>query len=199
MGAHDGTLARYLALDGHAVYATEISMKSFQTLKTGVQSSAVTIRQGDGLAPLVGDPLDCVVIAGMGYDTIVQIIEAKSELISTSVFIVQPMQGGMMLHRAILNNHWAILKADLAIYRDRFYPTWLINIAKTPSFEHRTARELFIPTEFRGSRGYRAWIDEERIQLCYRMRYNNSSEYRQQLAWIIEELERTNADYTRGL
>ncbi len=141
-------------------------------------------RQGDGLLPLKGRSYDLVVIAGMGYDTILKIMERRDVLVGEPHFIVQPMQGGLRMHEAIVKSGWTIIQSELVRQRDRYYPTWLLDVHQRSC----NAKPLFVPTEFRSSVFYRTFLEEE---LQYRRQLPDRDEIiGAEIDQIGQELER---------
>lgn len=157
IGAHEGLLAQQLALAGHRVTATEITPASWAVLRDRLHETAIDVVQGDGLRPLAGRRFDAIVIAGMGYDTILEIMGSRQVLTGSPAFIIQPMQGALWMHQAIRRAGWTILKADIARQRQRLYPTWLLDVRKPAPVREAS----FIPREFAESPWYRPWLEAE--------------------------------------
>lgn len=185
VGAHQGILAKSLAVPGRTVVATEWALGSFDVLSMALKSSPVEVRHGNGLEPLLALPLEAVVIAGMGYDTILSIMAMKDRLMSYPRFIVQPMQGGMRLHQAIVQNRWRIERAAIPVLRGRHYPTWLLDVYHE-SAEDDDGWHALIPTEFRGQEHYASWLFNE-LQYRRTMAPQGSRRGRQEIAWLEEE------------
>ncbi|NMP21745.1 tRNA (adenine(22)-N(1))-methyltransferase TrmK [Sulfobacillus harzensis] len=157
IGAHAGLLARRLDKEGHQVTATEITPHGYAMLRESLAGTSVEVLAGDGLEPLKGRSLDLLVISGMGYDTILKILERLPVLSKQPQIIVQPMQGAFLMHRAIADRGWHVVKADIALQRRRLYPVWLLNVSTATS----NLEDPLIPTEFRGSPYYRSFLEAE--------------------------------------
>lgn len=192
MGAHEGLLAQQLAADGHQVFATEITLGSFQALTMGVRGSTVCTLRGDGLEPLWDVPLDVVVIAGMGYDTILAILETRHRMRFRPQFILQPAQGGLFLHRAVVQAGWRIEHADIAAYRGRLYPTWRLNVYDENTTTDRSAEGQFLPREFRLSVRYPDWLRAELAYRRLRDAERRTDRVNQEIAWLDRELATVN-------
>lgn len=158
IGAHHGQLAQHLALEGHAVIATERSWSGFQQLQERMARWPVDVRRGNGLESVLNDQVDVVVVAGLGFDSILRIMDRASEMASRPLFIVQPMQGALVFRQALLRRRWTIVKAELTRYHNRFYATWLLNVYRVA-----TAGELsVVAEEFLDSPWYAQWLQYDR-------------------------------------
>ncbi len=74
----------------------------------------VAVRLGDGLAPVSPDEVEDVVIAGMGGETMVDILSAADWLLSDRYhLILQPMTRVEMLHRFLYEHGFAIIEEHL--------------------------------------------------------------------------------------
>lgn len=177
-------LAERLAFDGHRVTATEVNFGSFALLRDNLQHTLVDLRRGEGLLPLKGCRYDLVVIAGMGYDTILTIMERRDILAGWPHFIVQPMQGGLRMHQAIVQSGWTIIQAELVRQRDHYYPTWLLDVHRI----NQNAHPSFVPGEFRSSVFYRTFLEGE---LQYRRQLpRREGRIEWEIDQIVQELER---------
>lgn len=189
VGAHHGHLIRQLQSSDRRLYATELTFKGYQELAERTAGCAVTTLRGDGIVPLTGiADLQCIVISGMGYDTILGILERHSQLISAPQVIVQPAQGGHLMHRAICQNRWTMLRAELVVYRSRFYPTWLLDL------QMKTAGAVdpalaYVPIEFRGQKYYIDWLKDLDRQLDGPLRYNRDPKKVQEREWLNQEIK----------
>lgn len=135
--------------------------------------------------PLTEVPLDAVVVAGMGYDTILSILRDSRFLTGEPAFLLQPMQGALFMHRAIVQARWRIVKADIVRQRDRLYPTWQVDSFRLGGYVE-SERRHFLPTEFRASIHYGAWLERERL---FRQSQRVTPLIARELHWLQEELE----------
>lgn len=97
VGSDHGKLACYLVQTGRAEYvvATDISAPSLRKAERLIEdtglSDRITVRVGDGLAPVSPDEIDTVVIAGMGGDLIARILErGRAEGKDFEYYILSP-------------------------------------------------------------------------------------------------------------
>ena len=184
IGAHHGRLARALAQDGKQVVATEISSGGLHELAQHLAGLQIDVRQGDGLEPVVDESLDLVVIAGMGSDTVMEILSQRHRMASRPHFALQPVQGLLAVHRTIAVEGWQILKAGLVTYRRRYYPMWLVNVYDAP-IGKASDEALFLPREFRPSPHYREWLTGE---IGRRQVQRPTKRSQQEMAWLTDEL-----------
>ena len=78
------------------------------------------LRLGDGLAALSGAEVDTVVIAGMGGETIISILEAEPEKArSFKKYILQPRTKAGLLYAWLENSGWGILAKTAAEEKGR--------------------------------------------------------------------------------
>lgn len=98
VGTDHGQLAAALVLDGRvpAVIATDRSEGPLSGARARMQQRwrtrrAVTVRLGDGLAPLAPGEVATIVLAGMGGDRIVRILDAHPKVVAaTKRLVLQP-------------------------------------------------------------------------------------------------------------
>lgn len=93
--------------------ATDIRRGPVQAALKTVQQAALTdkicVRLGDGLSPVSPDEAEDIVIAGMGGETIVQILSAAPWVQSPHYrLILQPMSKPEQLHQYLLQNGFEI-------------------------------------------------------------------------------------------
>ncbi|MCY0879735.1 MAG: tRNA (adenine(22)-N(1))-methyltransferase TrmK [Firmicutes bacterium] len=188
VGAHEGLLARWLALDGHTVWATELTPGGFRELCRGVAGSPVVVRQGNGLAPLLRVPVDVVILAGLGGQTIRAILRRHHEMLSRPVYIVQPVPDALSFHQVVVAEAWTILRADIVRYRGRYYPTWML--AMTPAGQRDDGIDAFIPQEFSQAQEYRGWLERECERRRIALRYHDNARLMDELRRLEDELAR---------
>ncbi len=181
-------MARHLSAAGHQVFATELTLAGVAALRDGVSGTGVTVSLGDGLQPVWHEPVDCVVVAGMGYETILEIVSTHDHIASHPRFIVQPMQGALLLHQAIIEQGWTILQADIAQYRRHLYPTWLLDMYHIDHARDNGPHAQFLPTEFRGSPAYVEWLERERRFRRQALTHRQSTRMRQEVDWLTAEV-----------
>ena len=96
IGADHGKLALRLAKDGVKVIATDISEPSLKkTLRlAGLHKADIDCRLGNGLEVIHPGEVNAAVMAGMGQNTIIDIIKSGRSVADKCDFIVmQPMNG----------------------------------------------------------------------------------------------------------
>ena len=122
IGCDHGYLCEQLLLRGFPmVYAVDISEPSLQKAKTllhGFQNRCI-FRVGDGLTVLENDKIDCCVIAGMGAQTIIQIL-SHPKAAQIPVWVLQPLRNSEIL-RAFLNERYTIAQEKLVWQNGRVY------------------------------------------------------------------------------
>ena len=98
--------------------AADVAAEPCQVAKTTLAMYGLTqcseVRQGDGLKVLQPDECNCVVMAGMGGSTIVDILTASPEVAhSAERLILQPMQGANLLRQFLCVNGYEFLDEEL--------------------------------------------------------------------------------------
>jgi tRNA (adenine22-N1)-methyltransferase len=131
IGCDHGYVTAELILEDKAkmVVATE---KSEQCLNKAIIlantiniAPFISFRQGDGFEPITKyDKIDCAVIAGMGGEEIIQILQNKPRRLFD--FVLQPMKDTVKLREYLLQNHFKIEVDKLVKDGDKFY-----NVIKT--------------------------------------------------------------------
>lgn len=98
--------------------AADVAAEPCQVAKTTLAMYGLTqcsaVRQGDGLKVLKPGECDCLVMAGMGGSTIVDILTASPEVAhSAERLILQPMQGANLLRQFLCVNGYEFLDEEL--------------------------------------------------------------------------------------
>jgi len=128
IGADHALLSIYLAEQQIApwIIATEFGDGPYRRLCRAVQESPwadrIEVRQGDGLQPLQAGEVASVIVAGMGGETIAQILShdwAKSG--SFSRFVLQPMSRPGVLRGILADRGWEIREERLVWQNRRFF------------------------------------------------------------------------------
>lgn len=82
----------------------------------------ISLRFGDGLTVLAPGEVDTAVIAGMGGNTIIDILTARPEVTGAlSRLILQPMQAAAPLRRWLAENGWRLVAETLVEEDGRLY------------------------------------------------------------------------------
>lgn len=120
IGADHALLSIYLVEQQIAprVTATELGDGPYQRLCKAVDSSpyanCIVVRQGDGLQPLQPGEVKSVVIAGMGGDTMVQVLSYDwTKASSFDSFVFQPMSRPGALRGALAQQGWELTDEKL--------------------------------------------------------------------------------------
>lgn len=86
-------------------------------------TDVIALRLGDGLAPVAADETDDIVIAGMGGETIAEILSAADWVKDTRLrLVLQPMTRAEELRRWLLTSGFAITEERLVRDGHRLYP-----------------------------------------------------------------------------
>ncbi len=94
----------------------------------------IVLRLGDGLAPVSPDDADDIVIAGMGGETIVEILSAADWVKNTRLrLVLQPMTRAEELRRWLLTNGFTITEERLVRDGHRLYPVLAATYTAAPS------------------------------------------------------------------
>ena len=128
IGADHALLACRLVSDGVAPRAVAIDLRPGavdlarrNALVLGV-ADRVSVRQGDGLAPLRASEVDVIVMAGMGGATIAGILERGEERLAGVEHLVLGPQGGEgALRRWLAGKGWALAHEALVEDGDHTY------------------------------------------------------------------------------
>lgn len=93
------------------------------TVLTAGLESKISCRLGDGLSTVKAGEVDDVVIAGMGGETIVAILDAAPFVKDPSLrLIMQPMTHGEDLRRWLLENGFSVVEEHLVQDKHHLYP-----------------------------------------------------------------------------
>lgn len=128
IGTDRALLPVYLVVTGRCQRAIATEVKpgplegARQTIRRFGVGGQVDLRLGYGLTVLEPHEADAVVIAGMGWRTIVAILE-RSPAVRATVrrFVLQPMDGAGALRRWLLDHGFRLAEEDLAREDDRYY------------------------------------------------------------------------------
>ena len=126
IGCDHGLVTAELVLEDIAknVIATE---KSEQCLNKAILfidsiniSPFVSFRHGDGFGAITKyDKINCAIIAGMGGDEIIKILQSKPKRLYD--FVLQPMKDAPLLREYLTQNGYRILVDKLVKEDDKFY------------------------------------------------------------------------------
>jgi tRNA (adenine22-N1)-methyltransferase len=124
IGCDHGKLALNLAKRGVKVIATDISEPSLQKARELAAKHDVLIdtRMGDGLQVVKPNEAECIIMAGMGQNTIINILKKGKAVVDNAKYIIcQSMNGDYDLRSFLSDNGFAIDDESLAIEGHRLY------------------------------------------------------------------------------
>lgn len=101
-----------------AAVATDLNEKPYRSALQAVQNRGlagkISVRRGDGMRPLQPGEAEVVVVAGMGGNTIRQILAGAPEVLArVRRLILQPMVDGGDLRRWLAENGWRLVDETL--------------------------------------------------------------------------------------
>ncbi len=124
IGADHGKLALRLAKSGVKVIATDISVPSLDKTKELItlHDAEVSCRVGNGLEVVLPYEAEACVMAGMGQNTIINIIKAGREVVyALKYIIVQPMNGEYDLRSFLSEEGFKITNEQIEKEGGRLY------------------------------------------------------------------------------
>ncbi len=134
IGTDHGLIPNYLVSHNPSikVIATDISekclAKSIKTSKLYGTEGQISHRVGDGLEPLEGEQLDCIIIAGMGGLLISDIIRRDLNVVKeTGLLLLQPMNASELLRNNLRDLNFDIVGEELAKEEHRVYEILIVN------------------------------------------------------------------------
>lgn len=127
VGCDHGYVANYLVEENLAqkVYATDISEPSLRknerfAFSRGNDQRVISLL-GDGLVPLRDKDFDLVIIAGMGGDLIIKILQKSFDLVKGKTLILQPMTQRDSVRKYLVENGFKIQKEAIVRDKNKFY------------------------------------------------------------------------------
>lgn len=125
VGTDHGLLALELISGGRAasVIATDIKRGPLGAAEKNAEKAGIALdtRLCDGLAGVTPDECDAVVIAGMGGETISEILAAAPWTKNGSLLLLQPMTRASYLRRFLYENGYETLSEHLVCEGGKFY------------------------------------------------------------------------------
>lgn len=129
IGTDHGYLPVYLTENGlcRSVIATDVKSGPLKSAKDHVKQAGlqekITLRLGDGLSVINPDEVEDIIIAGMGGETIVSLLDATPWIKDEKLrLILQPMTRTHELHRWLMQNGFVIQPERLVIDGHHMYP-----------------------------------------------------------------------------
>jgi tRNA (adenine22-N1)-methyltransferase len=149
IGTDHGYLAVYLTVNNISDYviATDRAKGPLSSATQLVEllslENQIDTRLGDGLDVLSKDEVDTICIAGMGGMTIIDILKAHPEIVSSvKKMILQPQRGASKVRRYLMENNMKIVKEDIA-EDDGFY--YVVIVAEQGKMELSEEEIVFGP------------------------------------------------------
>lgn len=128
IGTDHAYLPVYLVKTGKCpkAIACDINEKPLEAAKKNVTgnnlSDKIELRLGNGLQVLMSGEVQVVVIAGMGGNTIKQILaDAPKVLVTLETLVLQPMGDEEHLRYWLITNGWRIIDENLVLEDNRLY------------------------------------------------------------------------------
>lgn len=108
------------------VIATDLNEKPYQWACRQVQEAGaggrVEVRKGDGLEVIQPGEVDVIVIAGLGTNTILNILKrSRGVLAGVSRLVLQPMADAGALREWLVKNGWRLVDEELVKEDEKFY------------------------------------------------------------------------------
>ncbi|MBK5251497.1 MAG: SAM-dependent methyltransferase [Peptostreptococcaceae bacterium] len=140
IGTDHGYIPIYLAENGISskVFATDVNKGPLNNAKGIVKTQGfeeiIVLRLGNGLAPVIGEKIDKIIIAGMGGLLIRDILISGEALISreNTKLILQPMVAQSELRTWLKGNGFRIISERLARDKKKFYEILLVEMGVEP-------------------------------------------------------------------
>ncbi len=127
VGCDHGYVANFIVEKNIAkfVYATDISLPSLKkneelALERGNSTKIVSL-YGDGLNPVKDNDFDGAIIAGMGGELIISILNENIELIKDKILVLQPMSAARELRKFLYSNNLGIETESMTRDGNKFY------------------------------------------------------------------------------
>jgi tRNA (adenine22-N1)-methyltransferase len=123
------------------VIASDVSPGSLTKARQAVVAAGlehrISLRLGSGLAVLVPGEAPTVVIAGMGPETITNILAATPKVMaSTKQFFLQPMQNPSKLRQRLNKLGLTLVDEVLTREQHRFYVILVVAVGSMPAFSN---------------------------------------------------------------
>lgn len=152
VGSDHAYLPSALLLDKKIKYAiaTDVAAGPCKVAQTTLAMQGLTklaeVRQGDGLQPLHPNEADCIVIAGMGGNTIMEILAASPAVAkAVAKLILQPMQVADKLRQYLVSNGYEITDEDLVQDEEYLYEIIVASPSKISVRQYSRAELLLGP------------------------------------------------------
>ena len=145
IGTDHGFIPIELAKRGKTVIATDANEGPLDSARKNIEKNGleISLRLGNGLAPLSANEAEEIIIAGMGGELIKKIISNDMEKARSSRLILQPMSLQADLRRFLTENGFEIIREDLAREDRKIYNLIIAAAGKTHTVPCET--DLHLP------------------------------------------------------
>lgn len=127
VGCDHGYVANYLVENNLSdlVYATDISKDSLgknreYSARRNNEDRVISL-VGDGLNPVKDKEFNGVIIAGMGGELIIKILDDSKDIIDDKILVLQPMTASKELRKYLLENGFKIITESIVKDKNKFY------------------------------------------------------------------------------
>ncbi|MCG8501610.1 MAG: class I SAM-dependent methyltransferase [Firmicutes bacterium] len=135
IGCDHGKLSAAMALMGIPVVAVDISEPSLRKtmeLKNQLGLDNIETRLGDGLVPIHKDEVDLVIMAGVGQQTIIDILKRDWDKVQGAQLLLQSMDGAYKLRRYLSAQNVRFVDESLSKDNNRIYCAMLVQWGNGP-------------------------------------------------------------------
>ena len=145
IGTDHGFIPIELAKRGKTVIATDANAGPLDSARKNIEKNGleISLRPGNGLAPLSEGEAEEIIIAGMGGELIKKIISNDLEKARSSRLILQPMSLQAELRRFLTENGFEIVSEDLAKEDRKIYNLIIAKAGKAQTVSCET--DLHLP------------------------------------------------------
>lgn len=168
IGTDHGYIPAAALLEGKAdrAVAADIGAGPLDRARVTAEKYALTgrmeLRLGDGLSVLKPGEADVAVIAGMGGDTITEILAAAPWSREGPLLLLQPMSKAEVLRRWLPENGWRVEAERLAQERGVLYPILTVRGGEMPPADEESAWAGFL---LRDDPLYGVYLEEKLLRL----------------------------------
>lgn len=163
IGSDHGYLAKMIVDRNLArkVYVTDVAQAPLLVAKENLKDYPVSFFLMDGLRGFT-EPLELAVIAGMGGELIVKIIDESREIFENlRYFIVQPMQQIGYLRKALYERGF-YLEKELLAFEDKYYEILLYKKGQDQAYDFNLSKGLYEDLEL-----YKGYLKVKKGKLEY--------------------------------
>lgn len=128
--------------------ATDLKQGPLNIAKKNIEkynlSGKIELRLGSGLNPIYENEVSSGIIAGMGGELIINILEENiRKAFSMEYLVLQPMNSQNLLRKWLSENNFSVVKEDIGIEGFKVYN--LIVVKKGEGYNYKNEFELHLP------------------------------------------------------